>query len=82
MIVSFLTTSIVSLSSMFSMTQSTVKEVIQGFERSTHLVNSLGLFSRNEQFEDVPTSSLRWAQSRAENGVPRALSNAIQNTIF
>ncbi|XP_065175021.1 immunoglobulin-binding protein 1-like [Sycon ciliatum] len=40
--------------------QQNVQNIIDGFERATRLVNSLGLFSRNEQLEDVSTPSMKY----------------------
>ena len=46
-------------SSIFFFLQEKVSAAVNHFVRATEMVNSLGLFSSNEELSEVPTSELR-----------------------
>ena len=45
-----------------SFLQKKVTTAVDHFVRATEMVNSLGLFSTNEELAEVPTSELRFAR--------------------
>ena len=61
------------------MLQKKVSEAVIHFVRATEMVNSLGLFSSNEELAEVPTSELRlfWKDGELRNYYPLKCANKL-----